>query len=279
METTFFKNLVLKMPELPEIVIIAEQMNRILPEKEVGDVSIFQLKCLNRLEKDYHNHLSGKIIKTVKPLGKWIEINLNENDRLLINLGMGGEICYLKVNESPPEKSRVILRFTDGTGFFITLWWFGYFHLVLNGESHPMTDSLGPDPLALSYENFKEILHGRRGGIKSFLLNQKRIRGIGNFYIQEILFRARLHPLREIQSLSWEEKGKLFNVVQDVLKNSIELGSSSYELDFFGRRGKYRLDQSIAYKENAICPVCKSKIQKIKTGSTMQYICPKCQKL
>jgi len=267
------------MPELPEIVIIAEQMNRILPGKKIQDISIFQPKCLNHPEKDYHDHVSGKIINSIKPFGKWIEINLDGNDRLMVNLGMGGEICYLKANEFPPEKSRIVLRFTDRTGVFITLWWFGYFHLVLKGENHPMTHSLGPDPLMLSYENFEEILHGRKGGIKSFILNQKRIRGIGNFYIQEILFRARLHPLREIPSLSSKEKKRLFNAIQNVLTNSIKLGSSSYELDFFGERGRYRLDQSIAYKESAVCPVCKSKIQKIKTGSTMQYICPKCQKL
>lgn len=268
------------MPELPEIIVIAEQMDQMLQMREVEKVSIFQPKCLNRPEKDYYTYLSGKIVDGVKPLGKWVEISMNGGDRLLVSLGMGGEILYFEKGQNPPKKSKFILRFTDGTGFFITLWWFGYFHLVLKDESHPMTDTVGPDPLSLSYENFVKLFNGRRGGIKSLLLNQKRIRGIGNFYIQEILYRARLHPLREIPLLSKGEKDRLFQAVRQVFQESVALGSSSYELDFFGKKGCYGLDQmSIGYREDAVCPDCNSGIEKIKTGSTTQYICPKCQRL
>ncbi|MFH1943128.1 MAG: Fpg/Nei family DNA glycosylase, partial [bacterium] len=176
-------------------------------------------------------------------------------------------------------KSRFILRFTDGTGFFITLWWFGYVHLVLQGEKHGMTDALGPDPLQLSHQAFIDLLDGRKGGIKPFLLNQKRIRGIGNFYIQEILYRARLHPLREIPSLAEEEKTNLHRVIIDVFHESIALDSSSYELDFLGMKGRYGVDRmSIAYQEGVVCPACRSRIEKIRTGSTAQYMCPHCQK-
>jgi len=268
------------MPELPEIIVIAKQMDQALKGKRVEKVSIFQPKCLNRSKMDYQKHLPGKVVEGVRPLGKWVEMVFKGDDRLLISLGMGGEICYLDEGGTAPDKSRLIVWFTDRTGFIVTLWWFGYFHLVLHGERHSMTDTLGPDPLSISCDAFKELLDGRRGGIKSFLLHQKRLRGIGNFYIQEILFQACLHPLKEISALSDEEKERLFEAVQKVLKESIALGSSSYELDFFGRKGRYGLDRiSVAYQENARCPACRSLHKKIKTGSTMQYICPKCQRL
>jgi len=268
------------MPELPELVVIAEQMQQTLPGKEVASVTIFQPKCLNRPEEDYQRYLPGKRVLGARPLGKWVELAFQGGDRLLVNLGMGGEVCYFKKGEEPPEKSKWILTFTDGTGFFITLWWFGYMHLVRKGETHPMTDTLGPDPLAMAFDAFNKLLEGHRGSIKPFLLNQKCIRGIGNFYIQEILFQARLHPLKEIPCLSKEEKKRLFQAIRRVLEDSITLGSSSYELDFFGAKGRYGLDRmAVAYRGDGVCPVCGSKTEKIKTGSTAQFICIQCQQL
>lgn len=268
------------MPELPEMVIIAQQMSQTLIGKKVKDVSVFQPKCLNRSEKDYQRCLPGLKVDAVHPLGKWVSIHFSEGVRLLISLGMGGELCYLKKNQDPPEKTKFTLRFTDGTGFFVTLWWFGYIHLVLRNEDHPMTDMLGHDPLSLDCESFQKLLVKRRGGIKSFLLNQKKVRGIGNFYIQEILFKARLHPQREIATLTQDEIEILFESIWNVLNKSIELESSSYEFDFFGKKGRYGLDQiSVGYQEGKSCPVCRSRIEKIKTGSTAQFICPACQQL
>ena len=268
------------MPELPEMVIIATQMARALKGKRIRTLSVLQPKCLNRPEADYNRILPGKKIQNVTPLGKWVELCLSGSARLLISLGMGGELCYLNKDQTPPQKTRVLLSFTDNTGFYITLWWFGYFHLVVEGENHSMTKSLGPDPLKLSPSAFRNLFEGRRGTLKSFLLNQKRVRGIGNFYIQEILFKARLHPLHPIPLLSTADVDRLHKAIHAVFKESIRLGSSSYELDFFGTKGKYDLNCiSIAYQEEAHCPLCGTATQKIKTGSTAQYICPKCQVL
>lgn len=268
------------MPELPEMVVIADQMATILINKQVKDISIYQPKCLNRPEGDYYHNLLRRTITGILPLGKWIQINLSGRARLHISLGMGGELCYLEENEAPPPKTRIHVTFVDNTGIFMTLWWFGYFHLVLEGETHTLIETLGPDPLELSETEFKNLFSGRRGAIKSFLLNQKNIRGIGNFYIQEILFKARLHPLRSIQSLSAADVKRLHKAIQTVFKQSIQLGSSSYELDFFRQKGKYGLNKiSIAYRDGAPCPRCDTTSQKIKTGSTSQYICPQCQQL
>jgi formamidopyrimidine-DNA glycosylase len=266
------------MPELPEIIVIAKQMDQILRGKNVESISIVQPKCGNRPVQDYLKYLSGRKVERIFPLGKWIEIVLDQQTRFLISLGMGGEICYFKKSQTPPEKSRLIVRFSDRTGFYVTLWWFGYFHLVLKDETHPMTEPLGPDPLKLSEDEFLSLLMKKKGKIKFFLMNQKRIRGIGNFYIQEILFRAGIHPLCEIGSLQENKKRDLYRAIRKVLEESISLGSSSYEFDFFGEKGEYGLDRmSIGYQEDKPCPSCGTKIKKIKTGSTSQFICPQCQ--
>ncbi len=267
------------MPELPEIYLFCQQMNETIMGKEIEKAAILQTKCLNRPENDYQR-LAGKKIEKVEPLGKWIKITLHSKDELLINLGMGGELIYFTDISEIPAKAKFIVSFTDGTGFFVTLWWFGYFHFIKAGEKNPMTDNLGDDPLHLSLDQFKLKLAGKRGRIKSFLLDQKNCRGIGNFYIQEILFQAKLHPQRPIDSLTTHEIKKLYHAIQQVLRRSIELGSSSYEKDFFGKYGDYSLKElSFAYEKDAVCPDCGTATQKIKTGTNAQYICPICQQL
>ena len=268
------------MPELPEIVIFSQQMNETIVAKEIKKVCIFQPKCLNRPEKEYLRHLPGQKIEQVSPLGKWLNLTLKSKDRLLISLGMGGELIHFTNPENIPEKVKFYVQFTDETGFYVTLWWFGYFHFVKKDETNPMTDKLGDDPLQISFDEFRSKLDRKRGRIKPFLLNQKNFKGIGNFYIQEILFQAKLHPLRQINNLSTAEFQQLFDAIQKVMKRSIELGSSSYEKDFFGELGSYSLKElSFAYEENAVCPDCGTESQKIKTGSNAQYICPQCQQL
>lgn len=268
------------MPELPEIVVISEQMDSALKGKTVASVLIFQPKMLNRPISDFDKILPQKTIVSAQPFGKWIVLQCTENYRVLINLGMGGEILYFTNKQDPPPNSRAVVKFSDGTGFFITLWWFGYFHLVGPNESHPMTDTLGPDPMTLSEPEFCRLLENRKGQIKPFLLNQKNIRGIGNYYIQEILYRAKLHPLRPIPTLTQNEKQKLYHAIQSVLREAIALGGSDYEKNFWGKSGGFGLSRMpIAYRENAICPNCKTKIKKIPTGSTSQFICPQCQPL
>jgi formamidopyrimidine-DNA glycosylase len=268
------------MPELPEIVVFCQQMEKTILNKEIHKVEILQPKCLNRSVRDYSIYLPGQKTQQVNSLGKWISLKLQSNDQLLINLGMGGELIYFTDQTDIPEKVIFYVQFTDGTGFYVTLWWFGYFHFVKENETNIMTDNLGDDPLQINFDEFTKKLDGKRGRIKPFLLNQKNYRGIGNFYIQEILFQAKLHPLRLINSVSKTEMQQLYTAIRNVMQQSIELGSSSYEKDFFGELGNYSLKElSFAYEENAVCPTCGTESQKIKTGSNAQYICPQCQQL
>ena len=112
------------------------------------------------------------------------------------------------------------------------------------------------------------------------MLNQKNIAGIGNVYIQDILFEAKLHPNRDISTLSTEETGVLYSSIRKVLDQSIHLGGLAYEKDFYGRSGGLTVDGfRVGYKTGKPCPECGTAIVKIRTGSTSSYICPKCQSL
>jgi formamidopyrimidine-DNA glycosylase len=147
---------------------------------------------------------------------------------------------------------------------------------------HKQTAKLGISPLSEEFtlEHFRKSLGNRKAGIKSFLVNQKNIAGIGNVYIQDILFKAGLHPNRKISTLSEEEIDDLYNAIQNILSHSVQLGGLAYETDFYGQKGKLTMDEFlVGYKTGEPCPTCKTPIEKIKTGNTSSYICPRCQML
>lgn len=266
------------MPERPEIVVRAGEMDRALRRRAIRAVGVAQPKCLNVPVESLERGLVGAEIVGVTSRGKWLFV---ETDRghLLLNLGMGGEIL-LRPAGAPPEKSQLRLELDGGETLSIHFWWFGHAHYVPLGElgSHRMTARLGPDALEIPLEEFRSRLDGRRGRIKPFLLDQSNLAGIGNAYIHDILFRARVHPLRSIGSLGRDEIERLHEAIRSELRRSIELGGAAYEVDLYGRPGGFGAAQLlVGYREGFPCPACGAAIEKIRTGATASFICPECQ--
>ncbi len=269
--------------ELPETIIISRQMEKELMGNRISGVEVSNPKCLNMPYEEFQREIIGKQISSVKPRGKWFFISLSTHT-LFFNPGMGAYILYFTSDDDLPEKYQIKIECENGTGFTIRVWWFCYLHLVLNENltDHKMTASLGFSPLDESFtlNYFTQLLEKRRGGIKSFLLNQKNVAGIGNFYIHDILFDAKVHPLRKIPSLTFEEIKLLYHSMQSLLSKSVELGGFRYEKDFYGKNGGFDVEEHFRVGYNSgCCPVCHTEVQKIKTGSTSSYVCPQCQPL
>ena len=152
-----------------------------------------------------------------------------------------------------------------------------------------MVGKLGPNALDLSLDQFRALLHGRRDAIKTFLLDQDLIAGTGNVYIQDPLFKANLHPLRSIQTLSDDEIGALWQAIRDTLQEStsvpaaerrgIDAGGAPFELNLYGQKGGWDDPYLFHWEEGAPCPVCGAGLAKIRTGSPGSCICPGCQSL
>jgi formamidopyrimidine-DNA glycosylase len=265
------------MAELPEIYKISQQMKAELVGKTIIGIEVGQPKCLNILPEAFTVALNRARINDVYYRGKWIFVDTNQG-WLLLCLGMGGEI--LLVNRTTlPEKYRLIIDFSDLSCLTVNFWWFGYVHYTDQLKTHKMTANLGPNAIDLTPASLGTMFNKRRGTLKTFLLDQDRIAGIGNFYIHDILFQACLHPLRLIQTLSNDEINALAVAIRDRLQLSINKGGFFYEMDLYGQKGGFVMtDLVIGYKENQPCPVCGTTIQKIKTGSTHSFICPQCQK-
>jgi len=264
------------MPELPEIAVFARDMQKELLGRRISGIEVLQPKCLNVPEEAFEAVLTGADIVAVTPHGKWIQVETSQG-WLLLNLGMGGEIL-LTDRDHLPEKYRLIFDLADGQCLAVNFWWFGSVHYVKQLHEHQQVSALGPDVMSLTLDDFCALLRGRRGGVKSFLLDQKRMAGIGNVYAQDPLFKARIHPLRAINTLSDDEIQALYHAIRETLQESIDHGGAAYELNLYGEHGGW--DNSfllVAYREGEPCPTCGTKIEKIKTGSTSTHICPSCQ--
>ena len=268
--------------ELPEITVLAGQMNSQLSGLTVKGIHVENEKCLNMPLLEFKGSLTGSTIQSVTPLGKWVDMKLKGGDHLLFNSGMGCDVTRYEPGGTLPEKYHIDMHLEDSSGFTVRVWWFCYLHLVDDPASHKLTSGIGPTPLDddFTLEKFRGMLSGRRGGVKTYLTNQRNIAGIGNVYIQDILFMAGLHPLRKVNTLTEDSVEALYNSMRLHLKESIAHGGLSYEKDFYGNHGGFgKKHFLVAYKTGEPCPRCGTIIEKIKTGSTSSYVCPACQPL
>ena len=266
------------MPELPEITCRAREMDVALSGRTIGSIEVRQPKCLNVPVDAFQAGLTGGKILGVTHRGKWLFVETSRG-HLLINLGMGGELL-LVAQAGLPEKWRVRFDFEDGGALTANFWWFGNTHYVEPGKlaEHAMTAKLGPNALDVSAEALGQLLAGRRGRVKPFLLDQTRIAGIGNAYVHDILFRAKLHPLQAIPALGSDAVAQLHAAIRIELERSIDAGGAWYEVNLHGVRGGFTADHLlVGYREGLPCPECGATIEKIKTGSTSSFICPICQ--
>jgi formamidopyrimidine-DNA glycosylase len=290
-------------PELPEIVVWARQFRAEIIGKTIAAVETPQPKCLNAPPEEVAAFLPGRGVKDARERGKWLILDLAPDGHLLLNLGMGGDFHYrrpdarsaasssaapsggLPPGASPSEKYQFKLTFSDGSELALRFWWFGYVHIARSGElaRHAMTASLGLSPLDpdMDLTRFRRMVAARpRRSVKSFLLDQKVLAGIGNVYAQDPLWGARLHPDRRLGSLSPAEVDALWASLRGVLERSIAKGGLAYERDLHGHPGGYgHQDHDVAYRPGEPCPRCGTAIQKVKTGATSTHLCPECQKL
>ncbi len=270
------------MPELPEIYNLAKQMDLELRGQTIRGVEVVQEKCLNMSVDQFTKLVVGRQIESVTSRGKWVFARLSDGAWLLLSLGMGGDALLHRDSESLPGKYQARLDLDGGRVLTVGFWWFGYLHAAMDGDlcNHKMTAKLGPTPIRdtdFTEARFLEMLRGKRGSVKGFLLNQEQVAGIGNVYVQDTLFRARLQPNRKLESLAEGERSQLFRGLMETLIQSVRLGGLAGEKDLYGCSGRFK-EFLVGYREGQPCPECGTLVEKVKVGSTASYVCPSCQK-
>jgi formamidopyrimidine-DNA glycosylase len=288
------------MPELPEVETIA----RGLHGRVAGDVieSVWlgsKPEPLKSPAREIVAALESKRIAGVRRVGKHIVFDLENGGKApivrktskrtrartpastlsrsqwLVHLGMTGRMLVCSPGEEIEKHTHAIARLASGKELrFVDPRRFGRLS-VAHGFEAP-----GSEPLDVQLVHFVDIFRGRKTPIKSALLNQKLLSGVGNIYADESLFRAGIRPRRRAASLTREQLGRLHQAVQEVLKEAIALGGSSISdyVDSDGEEGFFQLQHRVYGREGEPCLVCGTPVKRIVIAGRSAHYCPKCQK-
>ncbi len=278
------------MPELPEAETIKEDLKDIIKSRRIEGLEVGLAKAIkNTSGKRFIQELKGDVFESLSRKGKYLIFSLRSGKSLVIHLGMTGRLIHSKRNEEISKYnkkfSRVVftlsnketLRFVDMRGFG------GIYLIPQKGlERFPRLINLGPEPLGRNFtlQAFKDSLKRHKARIKTLLLNQQFLSGLGNIYALESLYQARISPLRSADSLSDKEIKRLHSAIQRVLIGAIASHGTSIDayVDAKGRKGSYQYQLSVYRREGERCPHCGGRIKRIKQNNRSTYFCPQCQR-
>ncbi len=274
------------MIEMPEAMTIAKQMNTTLTGKTIAHFSrgplVHKFLWLSKPAEEYDAFLAGKPVTGVKSYGRSIYLYVDDSHLLWFG-ELGGRILYHAAGQPLPPKYHLRWDFTDASAMTFNMQMWGFVGLLERSEipRHPYAE-VGIPPLSEGFtlERFDQLLEEypdkTKKGVKGFLVTSKHINGIGNGYLQDILFRAKIHPSRKIPTLVSSERQKLYTAIQDTMAEAIKLGAREDERDLFDQPGGYKRLMSNQTVGQA-CTNCGTSIQKISYLGGACYICPSCQ--
>ncbi len=269
------------MPELPEVETVARGLHQCLPGSTITGATVYWPRTLARPAPDeFTARIVGRRVESVGRRGKYVVIKLDRG-YLLVHLKMSGRLFVAPVGEAPSPHIRAVLDLDGGRQLrFRDARKFGRIYLV--DELEEVTAPLGPEPLAADFllDDFRRLLGRRSGRLKSMLLDQEFLAGVGNIYADEILFVAYLNPLRRADTLTAGDQARLYEAIRSVLQRAIvacgtTLPDRNY-LDAEGRAGEYRAE--VYGRGGDPCPACGAPIERLIVGGRSTHFCPQCQK-
>ncbi len=274
------------MPELPEVETIVIGLRELIIGHTINDVIIKEKNIIAfPSPKEFQKELLKKSITAIDRRGKYILIRIEGNKTLVIHLRMTGRLLVKPRGLSYDKHTHIIFKFDDEMDLrFHNVRKFGRMYLVDSGDYGPAggLDKLGPEPLSEEFtlEVFMEIINTRKTNIKSLLLNQSFLAGLGNIYVDEALFRAFISPRRKADNLSDQEKQRLYQAIRSVLKSGVESGGTTFSdyLNAKGEKGNFQKQLKVYQQEDKECPNCGHRIIKEKIAGRGTHYCPDCQK-
>jgi formamidopyrimidine-DNA glycosylase len=262
------------MPELPEVETVVRTLRPALTGRRILNAEFLGLRVLIGEPHATAHSLAGRRIKSIERFGKFIGIRLDRG-WLVVHLGMTGKLL---VNGARAKWTHAVFTLDRGELLYEDPRQFGRIEF---GEELPArVAALGPEPLDVEIDDFAERLAQRRSPIKAVLLNQAVIRGVGNIYADEALFRAGIHPKRIAASLSRPRVTRLLAAIKEVLAEAIASRGSSVSdyVDAEGRRGSFQDAHRVYQRTGLACVNCGAKIKRIVVAQRSTHFCPKCQR-
>jgi formamidopyrimidine-DNA glycosylase len=275
------------MIELPEALTLATQMGETITGKEFARAEVAEGRpkflFVTPEPPALSLRLVGRRVTGVSSKGKWIFSRLDNGETLTLG-EFGGRLHYHAPGEDLPKKRHVTLEFTDGGALTlaIRMWGFLGVQTPIELAKHPYAGTLGPSPmdddftLARWNEVLDTYLESESKPVKAFLTHEANICGLGNGYLQDILFRAKLSPKRNVGSLDARDRASLYHAIRDTLEEAVDLGGRDTERTLFAEPGGYvpLLDKRA---KGQPCARCGTPIERIQYLGGSCYLCPGCQ--
>src|SRR5919199_1999912 len=268
------------MPELPEVMVISEDVRTLAAGKKVVQAEIFRDDVSNAGVEEFRKRLVGDTLRDVRRRGKIILLDFGDVIGV-VHLVISGRVLRLPTWQDPDKIHTAVVEFEGGPVLAFTRLWLGYFDLYEpeRVNEHPLISRLGPDPFAEAFS--VEYLTGafqRKAAVKGLLLDQSVVSGLGNIYVDEVLFAAGIHPTRKAETLNQEEIRAIHAATRDILGRAIELRGTTFDSyhDAFGESGKFQHQLKVFARAGEPCPVCGAEIEKSRVAGRGTHTCPAC---
>ena len=287
------------MPELPEVEIVRQSLEKKVKNKVIQKVLVKNRNLRFKIHPRFKKHLHKKKIKKVNRFSKYLILVFEDESGLIVHLGMSGTIHLHESNKKntftntsfynspilPKKHNHIEIQFDKINFIYNDPRRFGYFLTFNNiAELKKRFFNFGPEPFSslFSIQYVSNYFKKKEKNIKSFLLDQKFVSGIGNIYASEILFASKINPVKKAKNLTKEECKKIILFTNIILKKAIKKGGSSIR-DFKntnGKIGNFQRDFKVYQRENLNClkPKCRGIIKKIIISNRSSFFCNYCQK-
>ena len=273
------------MPELPEAETIVRGIRPAVEGRTVDRVHVLRPDVLRTSPRTFRARVKGRTIQRARRRGKKVVLDLGGGDVLAINLGMTGRVLPFPGpprGRHRPTHPAVRLYFDDGGLLvFDDQRRFGSMEFLDAEGWARLTARLGPEPLSPDFHpgDLFELLSRSRSPVRSWLLDQKRIAGVGNIYAAEALFLAGVHPKRPARSVSEDEARRLHGSLQHTLQGAIDGGGTTIRdyRNADGEEGRYARRLQVYGREGEPCVVCGGEVKRIVFGNRSAFLCPRCQ--
>ena len=273
------------MPEMPEVETVRQTLRGLVLGLEICDVTVLYDKIIKDSDLDlFKNILIGKKINEISRKGKYLIFELDDDVCLISHLRMEGKYYFKTEKEEYVKHEHIIFHFTNGmTLRYHDVRKFGTLEIRNKSElltTNPL-NKIGVDANLVDGLYLKEKMKNKHMDLKSFLLNQEMIAGIGNIYADEICFLSGLNPKQDIYYLTDSDYDVISKNSKEVLEKAILAGGTTIRsyTSSLGVTGLFQLELLVHTKQNCPCPNCAEPIIKIRVGGRGTYLCPKCQQI
>jgi len=289
------------MPELPEVEVVKRSLKNWIINLPIKNIEINEINLRYKVKTREINQIIGSKIQSIKRRSKYLIFFLTNGFVMIVHLGMTGKLIvenkykikkktsfYYNLKEEKDTKhDHIIFIFENGYKLIyndVRKFGFIKFDKINNLEKNAHLKILGPEPLANTYnlKYFKNYIKGRKRVIKDLLMDQKFVSGLGNIYVNEILFCSKVRPTRKISKLEDTEVKKILDNTKKILSKAIVSGGSSIKnfSNSDGKVGSFQQHFRVYGKKGNVCSNadCNRKIEKIVISGRASFFCPKCQK-